>query len=277
MNQSVRMILLALLLAGGCDQAGPASRRDGIVSLTPAGTDLLVAMGLGDRVVGVSPFEANEDLRRRLPKAGDYLHIDWETLAELRPAYLVVQGKRDRLPPGTREKCDALDIRAVILQIDRLADIEAAVEQLGASISGATGGPALLQSLRAREQKVKQHAPKARVPTLLAFSDSGTQTVGRETFIDDALTLAGGENVVTAAGYPTLDAEKLASLRPKVAFLLLPGGTGEGVARAEAALRTAGLSADVPVHAITQPDALLPGTSAWRLAEMMAAHLRDGS
>lgn len=272
------MILAVLLATAGCgdDRPGVAPVAGGIVSLTPAGTDLLVAMGLADRVVGVSPFEANESLRRKLPKVGDYLRVDWEQVTELRPKFLVVQGKRDRLPPGTREKCKELGITTVILQIDRLADIRAAIVQLGDVLEERDAASRVTQELARRTQLLEQATPTP-VPAAVAFSDSGTQFVGRRTFIDDALTLAGGANVIEATDYVSIDAEKLASLKPKVVFLILPGGDDAAVNRTKAALRSAGLIKDAMVFPITDADALLPGTASMRLAETMARHLRAGS
>lgn len=276
MRQSwpISLLLLAVLASAGCRDRRPAPAAGGIVSLTPAGTDLLMAMGLTNRIVGVSAYEPNEAMRRNLPKVGDYLRVDWERITELRPAFMLVQGKADRLPPGVREKCKELGVTPVILQIDRLADIDAAIKKIGDLTGEKAAATKVIDDLAHRRAVLLASEQPAPVPALIVFSDSGTQVVGRENFIDDALTIAGGANVLPGKGYLTIDREKLASLRPKVVFLVLVGGDDKAVERGKAALVEAGLSKDAMIVPMTDPDALMPATSAYRLAEKMAPHLK---
>ncbi|MDB5327670.1 MAG: Vitamin B12-binding protein [Phycisphaerales bacterium] len=276
MRQSwpISLLLFAAVLCAGCHDRRSAVAAGGIVSLTPAGTDLLMAMGLTSRIVGVSAYEPNDAMRRSLPKVGDYLRVDWERVTALRPAYMLVQGKRDRLPAGMREKCGELGITPVVLQIDRLADIDAAIKEIGEFTGTADAADAVIQDLAKRRAALSAGAPATPVSAMVVFSDSGTQVVGGNTFIDDALALAGGKNVVAGSGYVTLDREKLASLRPKVVFLVLAGADADSVKRGQAALAEAGLTKEAEVVPITDADALMPATSAYRLAEKMATHLK---
>ena len=280
MRQSRRLLLVGLIAAHaalspiGCSKpaAGPSSGT--IVSLSPAATDLLVAMGLTGRIVGVSPYEANEPLRKKLPKVGDYERIDWERMASLKPAFLIVQGKRDRLPPGVLDTAISMNVKTIILQIDRLADIRAAIKQLGEETTTADAAAKLDADLARRETALRQATTRPAVPAMLALGDGGTHFVGVDTFLDDALTLAGGHNVLTTRGYFALDAEKIASLRPRVVFLLLPAADDAAVERATASLRRTGLSPDAVVVAMRDKDVLMPGTAAYALAEAMAERLR---
>lgn len=284
MRQSLRTILptailalsLTALLTGGCEKPQPSAKHEtvpgGIVSLTPAGTDMLVAMGLAGKVVGVSPYEANDSMRKNLPKVGDYLRVDWEKLTDLKPAFLVVQGKKDRLPAGMREKCEELGIKPIILQIDALPDIEAAIRQLGTELGETPAAEKTVASMEQRIDALKK-SPAKPVTALVAISDSGTAVVGTKTFIDDALKLAGGTNVIQSDGYVTLDAEKLSSLKPDVVFLLLPDAADDVQQRAKQAL-LANLPGKPPIRVITDRDAMIPGTSVLHLAETMAAGLR---
>ena len=266
--------MIGALTLAGCNSRRPATVGGGIVSLTPAGTDLLIAMGLAPRIVGVSAFEPNPAMRSKLPKVGDYLRIDWERITSLQPSFMLVQGKRDRLPPGVREKSQELGITPIILQIDRLLDIDAAIKQIGDAIGDAAAASKVIADLAARRAALAAQAVHPPVPALIVISDSGTQVVGHNTFIDDALALAGGDNVLAGNGYLAIDREKLVSLEPKVVFLILPAADANAVERGKTSLATAGLSADAKVVPITNGDALMPGTSAYRLANTMAAALK---
>ena len=281
MRQRPSRLLALILLVGpvACERKHPDDVKPtagGIVSLSPAATDLLVAMGLTDRVVGVSPYEANDRLRQTLPKLGDYERIDWERVEAIKPGYLIVQGRKDRMPAGQRERCQLLGIRPIILQIDRLADVRSAITQLGRLIDVGPAATKAVAAFDARCDKLKAAEPATPVRTLLTFSDdaaAATHVVGRETFIDDALTLAGGTNVIDTAGYPTIDHEKLQSLRPDVVFVLLPGATDAAVERTKAAMHTALPAATV--YVLNAPEVLMPGTCALTLAETMAARLKS--
>ena len=268
------LLLLAVLSVAGCSKSDAAPRAGTIVSLSPAATDLLVAMGLADRIVGVSPYEANAALREKLPKVGDYERIDWERMAAIKPQFLVVQGKRDRMEAGVRQNAATLGITTVILEIDRLEDIRTAVQQLGHETNNPAAASKLLADLEARQIALAKAKRTPAVPAMIALGENGTYVVGKQTYLDDALDLAGGANVLSTKGYFAIDAEKLASLQPRVVFLLLPAADAATVDRAKASLVRAGVSASADVVPLSNKDVLLPGTAAFKLAESMATHLR---
>ncbi len=271
-------ILLALIQIA-CDTpqaAQPAQRPNSIVSLSPAATDLVVAIGLTDRIVGVSAFEADESLKQRLPVAGDYLRVDWERIAQLKPGYLIVQGRADRLPAGLKQRADQLGIQLINVQIDRLGDIEQATRLIGTSVGAAEEADLYIQRRRQRLNELSRTSAPGRVKALLITTENAKGVVGRNNFLNDLLELAGGENVIDADGYVMIDQEKLLTLRPEVVFLLMPNANEATVAEATKSLRSA---PDLPavrngrVVAITKADALLPASGTVALAETFHQHL----
>jgi iron complex transport system substrate-binding protein len=259
MNQrKVLQLAIFAMLIVGCGQTAPPATAPvarSIVCLSPAGTDLLMQLGLRDRLVGVSAYEANEKLKSALPVVGDYERVDWEKIAELKPGYLVVQGRADRLPPGLQERCDQLGVRLVVLQIDRLVDIDTAMARLREALEM----PAeLTESII---QKATPAKPAEQVPALIVLNENGKFVAGQDNFLNDLLTRAGGRNVITATGYPTIDQEFLQTLSPRVIFVLMPGASDTSIEQAKANLQ---LSSSVPavrdgrVVVIDRADALLP-------------------
>ncbi|MHC5005021.1 MAG: TroA family protein, partial [Planctomycetota bacterium] len=85
------VVTLAALVACGREPAAPPPAGDGprIVSLSPAISRALVDLGLGDRVVGRTPFCAALD--PALPVVGDLQHVDFERLVRLAPTHVLVQ------------------------------------------------------------------------------------------------------------------------------------------------------------------------------------------
>jgi iron complex transport system substrate-binding protein len=254
----------------------PAARAASIVSLSPAASDLLVAMGLTDRIVGVSQYEADEDLRKRLPVVGDYLNVDWERIAQLKPGYMIVQGRPDRLPSGLKERADALGIKLVNIQIDRLDDIYKVCETIGTGVDAGDAGTKLAKSLR-QQIKDANRASDQRTPALILIGERGTSVIGRDNYLNDLLEAAGGTNVVDLTGYPSVDREKLLTLRPDVIFVLLPGANDNTIADEKGSIESATeLPAvrDHRVHTITSSDALLPATPVTRLVKAFSDGMR---
>src|SRR5688572_5515985 len=91
--------IIFLATAIGCDSDtksadAPSSksvRRPSVASITPAGTDLLLAMGGRDHLIAVSNWDADNPLTKGLPRVGDYRNVEKEQLTALKPDILLVQ------------------------------------------------------------------------------------------------------------------------------------------------------------------------------------------
>ena len=81
--------------------AAPSAR---IVSTSPSITETLFALGLGDRVVGVSTFCRFPAAAVTLPKIGTFLRPDAELIARLRPDLVVIHAG----PSGIEQRLSAL-------------------------------------------------------------------------------------------------------------------------------------------------------------------------
>lgn len=245
----------------------------------PAATDLIVAMGAADHLVGVSNFDVERDAIRGLPHVGDYQTVNWESLAEIRPNLLVHQAKPDRLPPGLVQRADKLDIALLNIQIEQIDDIFRAIDTLGGAIRESSKAGAVIDQLRAQLQRVKAAvAGKPKVRTLLVRDETGLAVIGRQTFVDDELTIAGGENVIAPGThrYPNIDQEMLLSLKPDAIIQLLPDASPQVLNEARRIWQT---MPDVPavkngrVYVMTDWFVLQPGNRVGDVAEMFASAL----
>jgi ABC-type hemin transport system substrate-binding protein len=64
----------------GCEQRAATTTthtRPTVASLSPAGTDILVAIGAQDHLVAVSHYDTGKPAVSKLPGVGDYLTVDW--------------------------------------------------------------------------------------------------------------------------------------------------------------------------------------------------------
>ena len=249
-----------------------------MVSLSPAATDLLAAMGLGERVVGVSTQEPATSPLGDRPRVGDYFRTDWEQITALHPGYMIVQGRLDRMPRGLAERAVAKKIELIDLQIDRAADVLGAIDQIGAAIDAGARATALRAQIEAELNQVRQEVARQaklepavrKLRVLIVINEEGTSGVGRATFLDDLLTTAGGENVLLTDGYPMLDREKVRDLAPDAVLQLLPGADDAAVARAKSNWTRL---ADTPavkngrVYIFRDADVLIPASRIGALAK----------
>lgn len=283
---ALRLGLFCLAVAGAaaCDRATPtaaptpttaaADAGKAVASLSPALTELVLALGAGDRLVAVSNFEPPRPATDPLPRVGDYRTADWERLSRLRPGVILTQYRPDKMPEGLADRAGRLGARVVNVDIDTLADVEAALRTIGGAID-VDPAPAVgrfageLAAIRARV------AGRPSVPVLVVIGESGLSAVGPGNFVDELIAIAGGENVLkTGPDYATLDRERLIELDPPTIVQLLPAASEQ--VRAESAgfwrEKMGNLSAVKAgrVYTITDADALLPGTNSAGLARRLA-------
>ena len=221
-----------------------AEKSPRVASLVPAATDLIVGMGAGDHLVAVSNYDFEREGTRGLPRVGDYQTVDWERLRALRPEVLFTFHSPERVPPGVREKADELGIRLVNVRTETLEDLFAEMRKLGEIIHETGKAAETEKRLRGELEAVRKAvAGTPRVRTLVVRDEKANGVVGRETFLNDLLEIAGGENVVEMNGWPSVDHEMVKAYRPEAIIVLLSDAPSQVEAEAR---RVVGTMSDVP-------------------------------
>ena len=283
-----QQIFLALLLcsAAGCDRhpataspAPTAHTRPTVVSLVPAATDLILGMGAGDHLAGVSNWDAARPEIANLPRVGDYRTVDWEKIAQVHPGVMIVQFAPDKMPPGLSQRAAQLGAKLVNVKINRLDDVFETIGVLGGALDESSKAQEAARQLRAQLDNVRARvAGKSPVRTLISRSESALAVVGGGNFMDDLLTLAGGKNVIESGdnSYPTIDRERLMALDPDVVLHLLPGASPQEIDQAKSFWPTMSQVSAVKnnrVYVLTDSYLLLPGYSVGKIAELFASRL----
>jgi ABC-type Fe3+-hydroxamate transport system substrate-binding protein len=239
---------------------------------------MLLGMGAGDHLVAVSNFETAPQVKD-LPRVGDYESTDWETLARLRPDAMIVQIAPDRLPPGLKARADELGIEVVNVRIERLEDVFDNIQRLGAVAGELEKGREATRKMRERLDAVRERcAGRPAISTLIARDQNGREVIGPDTFLDDLLKVANATNAAASLAnrYPSIDREKLLSLRPQAVVVLLPDAKPaalEASARFWASVTDLPAVRDRRVYTITAPWAQIPGPRLADLAEQLADDL----
>lgn len=196
---------------------GPPQR---IISLAPSITEILFALQLEDKIVGVSNFCQYPPAARKKEKIGDYAHPSLEKILALKPDLVIglAEGELRSLVARLAE----LKIPVYISNPGNVAEIIFSIRRIGELNGAAKKG---LEIAGRMEQKVKQirekveSLPKPRVLHLLNFDP--LLSAGKGTFINDLIRLAGGRNLAESATgkYPRLSLEEVLGMDPEVILL----------------------------------------------------------
>ncbi len=208
-----------LLLAGGCAPAPPprptAARR--VVVLAPSLTEIVYALGEGERVVGVCAQCDHPAAATRLPRVGGYLAPSVEAILALRPDLVLVVPS-----PGNREAVRAVErvgVRVLVTADRTLDDLWAAIAAVAAALGVPDRGAALTAGIRNELETVRARvagAPIRRV--LLVVGHRPLIVAGGGTLQDELVRIAGGVNVAADAGaaFPQVPLELVVARAPDV-------------------------------------------------------------
>ena len=187
--------------------AGGAQR---IVTLAPNLTEIVFALGAGDRLVGVSEYSDYPEAARAIPRVGG-LEVDPEKVAALSPdLVLAIAEGSGRGAVGALE---AAGVPVVVVPSGSLDAVLEAIRIVGQRLGREAESQALVDELCRKRAAVRARAAASKRPrALLLVWPDPPQAAGAGTFLDDVLREAGGDNVVAQRrGWPMLSKEYLAT------------------------------------------------------------------
>lgn len=286
-----RLVAVLLVALCGCDRAtdapgqgrAPTARR--IVSLSPALSRMLVDLGLGDEIVGRTPYCTA--LPDSVPVVGDLRNLPLEDLVRVRPTHVVVQTPRAGVDPALVDLAGRLGWHLESwAALDDLDDIARVLAELPTALAVDESERAELAGRAGRIQADIDAAVAAGTDTatrwrgrvLLVHATDPVGVYGTETYLDDVLGALGAENAAPVRGWGTLSLEDVVRLDPEAIVMIAPGARVD----ADTAL---GPLADLDVEAVRDgrvallrdPEALLPSTSVRSVARELAAVLERWS
>lgn len=204
--------------------ASPPGR---IVSLVPAVTELLFALGAGDRLVGRTRYDVLPPAARDVPSVGEGVRPSLERVAAREPDLVVLySGAENR---ATARRLEELGLPTLALRHDRFPDLYRNLRRLGRVTGRRSAARELEEAIRCRLGVVSRATdglPRRRV-YYEVWSDPPI-TVGAGSYLDSLLSVAGAENVFgdLEAPSPRVSIEAVAARRPEL--ILVPRRSGEG-------------------------------------------------
>ena len=236
-----RLLLLAALLVAACGRAperppAPAIPQR-IISVVPNATEILFALGVGDRVIAVGDYDKFPPEVETRPRIGGLLNPNIEKIIEMHPDMMVMYGSQDVL----RERLGAVGIRLYPFSHGDVSQTLAYVEDLGRAVGREAAGKEIVARIRRTFEELGKDAPASR-PTVLLVHNRGAgllgsfYSIGSRAFQSELIEVGGGRNVFGDMDKevltPTL--EEVIRRAPEVIIETIPGpGSAAEIAQRE--------------------------------------------
>lgn len=254
-----------------------AAHADRIVSLLPAATETLFALGAGDVVVGRTRYDIDPHLAD-IPSVGGGLDPSLEAILALSPdvvlAFETAGGSR------FRGRLEQLGVPVFTIQSRDTADIFANIGRLGTLTGRGPAADSLAAGIRRELEQIAAQAPDGRRPRALHVASIDPPIIaGPRSYIAQLIGVAGADPIDVGAGdgtdWPQVSLETLVAAAPDVVVLPVGSDPTSSVERLRtapgwrdlAAVR-AGRIAIVDTDLVSRPGPRLPEI-AWALRRAM--------
>jgi len=195
--------------------AAPAER---IISLAPANTEIVYALGLEDRLVGVTEFCNYPPDAKNKARVGGFSTVDIEKTVALKPDLVLASAIHSKSVTPQLQK---MGFRVVTLNPKTVKGVINDITLTGSLAGADKAAAALTASLQKRVDAVTAATagltPAQRPRTLLMIWNDPMMVAGSSTLIDDIIRLAGGTNIASAIdGFGSMNLESMISADPQV-------------------------------------------------------------
>jgi cobalamin transport system substrate-binding protein len=280
-RRTVLYALACLYLLAGCraERAKPAESRSAnsprrIVALAPNLTEIVFALGAGDRLVGVSEYSDFPEEARRIPRVGG-LEVDAEKVAALRPDLVLAVAEGNA--QNAVRALEAAGLPVAVVPSGSLDAVLEAIRMVGDRLGRTAEADALVGQLSQKREAVRSRAAAGDHPrALLLVWPDPPQAAGRGTFLGDLLTEAGARNLVgNRGGWPVLSAEYLATAPVDVLVVPESEQTKDAYARAFASgPLSRGPVAKAKIVRLDESALTRPGPRVFDMLERLSAAIR---
>ncbi len=215
-------LLLLAVWSAACRPAVSDGGTERIISLSPAVTESLFELGVGERIVGVSDYCQRPPQVKDLPRLGSPLSLNVEAVVALRPDRLICTAARER--PGMRR------LRRMGVDVTRYPfprDGEALLEQflqLGRTVGREKQAREIVRRCRRTITEIRDAARGKRPAVMVQIGQDPLWVARDDTYIHDYIEWAGGRNIAAGLKSGRVSLEYVIQQRPEI--ILISGDMG---------------------------------------------------
>ena len=245
-----------------------------VVSLAPNLTEIVFAVGAGDRLVGRTSYCDFPPEAKAVAEVGDTLHPSLERIIALKPQVVLVS-TASQLEVFTKQLQEH-DIAVFVTDPHDLNGVFHSIEQIGVIVGSAEKAKDVSSELKLRVMNVakKLHtAPPVRV--FFQVSAEPLYTAGKDSFVNQLIEFAGGISVTAdvPGAWPRFSAEAALATKPDAIILPTGGSMGENNTTVVDALKRSPAVLHGRVYKINDDLLVRPGPRAVEGLEEMAKAL----
>lgn len=186
------------------------TRAERIVSLAPNLTEILFALGLEEEIVRVTLYSDYPPAAATKPKAGTFWQPNIESIISAKPDLIVTLGFEQQ--KNLAERLRRINYNCLTVNIEKVKDLFEAIETIGIAAGKQLEANELVTNIRDKLDELSALiGTKAKVRVLWVVQREPLRVAGRDTFINEMIEFAGGENAIgpTFHKYPPIGAEQV--------------------------------------------------------------------
>lgn len=227
-----RALALACLVAALCGCAKPAGQDpapqtyERIVTLAPNLTELMFAIGAGDKLVGVSAWSDYPVQARSLPVVGDAFSVDQERLALLHPDLLLVW--ESGTSAHTIDRLRNVGFNVEPIRTQGLADVSTALRRIGQLTGHRSEAEKAALNFEQQLQVLRRsHVDSDPITVFYQVSARPLYTINRSHYISELIEICGGQNIFADLDdlAPAISVEAVVDRNPEVMLASTDAGT----------------------------------------------------
>ena len=198
-----------------------------IIALGGAVTEIVFALGAGDRVVGVDASSSYPEEAKQRPKVAYHRRLSAEGILSLDPTLIIATTEAG--PPQAIQQLESTGVALLILpHKPSVENTIIKIKRIAATLNEEATGAALINRLQDEIEQAKSYHPtqdaKAKVLFIYARGQGSLMVAGQNTGAETIIDLAGGVNAVQSYdGYKPLTSEAVVAAAPN-AILLMDSG-----------------------------------------------------
>jgi iron complex transport system substrate-binding protein len=236
---------------------------DRVISLAPNLTEIVFAVGAGDRLVGNTSYCDFPEAAKKVAKVGDTLNPSLESIIALRPQIVLIS-TASQLERFTSELQNH-NIAVFVTDPHDLNGVFRSIEQIGEILNATEQSNELVNQLRDRTTAVERAVKGTRTITVFyQLSAEPLYTAGHDAFVTDLIRRAGAVSVTAdvAGAWPKYSAESALAAKPDAIILPTGGSMGAGNSAVAEALRSSPAVTAGRVYKINDDHLVRPGPRA---------------
>ena len=208
--------LTVFVLVGLALSSTMTSAQERVISLAPHTTELVYALGVGDKLVAVSDYSNFPAKASLLPSVASHNGVDFEKIMRLQPDLILAW--RGGNKPQDLARLESLGFELYYSNPLTPADIGSELRQLGALLGASERGIKMADAFSAELESIKtQYQTEEKIAVFYYMWPSPLMTIGGTAWANQLLDICGAKNIFHDAltPYPEVNMEQVIRRKPQ--------------------------------------------------------------